>query len=154
MLRRRVCFFVLILMVISACKRPSPATPKQLKQAKGQATHIVVQHVLIGFDGSTLKGNPDRNYLEAKALAKKILRRAVSGEDFQALVDEYSDGDKPGIFNMTNYGVSVGGGEVNRKDLVKGFGDAAFGLSKGAVTQTKFHVDISPSGFHIIKRLE
>jgi len=141
-------------MSLAGCKRKSPANPEQLKEAKGQPTHVVVQHVLIGFDGSTLKGKPKRNFLEAQSLAKKIQRRAASGEDFQALVDKYSDGDKPGIFKMTNYGISVGMGEVNRKDLVKGFGDAAFELSRGKVTKTEFNVDLSPSGFHVIKRLK
>jgi hypothetical protein len=150
----RALAFLFVLCAIGSCKRASVATPQQLKKAKGQPTHVVVQHVLIGFESSTRRDTATRNFLEAKALAKKLYRRARAGEDFQALVEEYSDGDKPGVFEMTNYGVSVGFGEVSRKDLVESFGDMAFKLKPGGVTSTEFHLDKSPSGFHVIKRLK
>ena len=145
-------FFTLLCLV--GCKRGSSATPEQLQEAKGQPTHIVVQHVLIGFDSSSLKDKAKRDFVQARALAKKIYRRAESGEDFQALVDEYTDGGKPGIIKLNNYGIAVGYGEVSRKDLVKSFGDMAFELSPGEITSTEFHMDKSPNGFHVIKRLK
>ena len=113
-----------------------------------------MQHVLIGFESSSLKDRATRDFLEAKALAKKIYRKAKSGEEFQSLVDAYTDGGKPGIIKVNNYGVGLGYGEVSRKDLVKSFGDMAFELAPGEITSTEFHMDKSPSGFHVIKRLE
>ncbi len=153
--RQLLCLLALsLLLALIACKRGVSATPEQLKEAEGQPQQAIVQHVLIGFDSSSLNDKAKRGFNEAKALSKKIYRRATSGDDFDELVETFSDAEKPGIMTINNYGVSIGYGEIGRKDLVEGFTNASFGLSVNEITMTGFDMKDSPSGFHIIKRLK
>ena len=154
-MRLRLALLTLIvLFAVSGCKRGVSATPEQLKAAEGQPSQVVVQHVLIGFDSSSLKDKAKRSFSEAQVLSKKIYRDAKAGEDFDELVSTFSDAEKPGIMTINNYGVSIGYGEIGRKDLVEGFTNASFGLSINEITMTGFDMKDSPSGFHIIKRIK
>ena len=69
-----------------------PETPAAEKRASDEPDHIKVQHILIAFKG-TLRGNRDitRSLEEAKELAYQVLERAQKGEDFDALVKEYTN---------------------------------------------------------------
>lgn len=77
---------------------------------------------------------------EARKRAEEAARRGKAGEDFSALVAEYSDDSTKA--NRGNLGV------FTRDKMVKPFSDAAFLLPVDAVSdvvETKF-------GFHVIKR--
>jgi parvulin-like peptidyl-prolyl isomerase len=116
---------------------------------------VLVQHVLVSFTGKLPGKSVRRNEEEARHLATEILRRAESGEDFDALVKEYTDDSHPGIYGMANRGiVPHGGDEYRREDMVPGFGDVAFGLAPDGVGFLEFDAMKSPFGFHIIKRLQ
>ncbi|KAA3604975.1 MAG: hypothetical protein DWQ01_20440 [Planctomycetota bacterium] len=84
--------------------------PPVVLDLKGQPEKVEVQHVLISFQGAGPQG-VTRNKTEAEALAKTVLERAQKGEDFTALVREFSDdpvkpGDpQPGTYRMLNRGV-------------------------------------------------
>jgi cyclophilin family peptidyl-prolyl cis-trans isomerase len=71
---------------------------------------IAVQHVLIGFAGSPAGGS--RSKEEAAALAAELLERARKGEDFSALVKQYSadpvdpKDPQPGVYRITAAGAS------------------------------------------------
>src|SRR5881628_3682843 len=95
---------------------PSPApAPSPGKSEKGaEPDHVVVQHVLIGFQGSVPGKNITRSKDEAKKLADEILQRARKGEDFDALVKQYTDDAPPGRYGMSNTGVAPGPGETPR----------------------------------------
>ncbi len=91
----------------------------------GEPERVVVQHVLVSFSGTPTSAT--RSKEEAEALAKEILERASKGEDFTALVTEFSDDppkdgpETPGIYRMLNRGVRDLDGERSRSQLGKEF---------------------------------
>lgn len=121
----------------------APATPPE---------HIEVQHVLIGFAGKIPGKNVTRTQEEAEKLAAEILERARKGEDFDQLVQKYTDDQWPGIYGLANTGITPADGEFPRDGMVKGFSDVAFSLSPGNIDVAKYDPKASPYGWHIIKR--
>jgi len=116
--------------------------------------HVQVQHILIGFQGS-VRGKPiTRTKEEAKALAYQVLDRARKGEDFDALVKQYTDDSPPGIYGMSGAGVAPGPGEYPRTGMVPAFGNVGFAISVGNIGIADYDPTASPFGWHIIKRLK
>ncbi len=114
---------------------------------------VTVQHILIGFKHSVRNKKIARTKKQARALAERLYRRIQDGEDFDALVKEYTDDRYPGIFTLVNRGIEPMG-RMSRDDMVPGFGDASFGLKVGEVVLVPWHYRSSPYGWHLIKRLE
>ncbi len=117
-------------------ERPAP-------DLKGEAADIVVQHVLISFRETQVKA--DRSKEDAEKLAQEILKRAKDGEDFTALVKEYSDDnidpeeDLPGAYRMLNHGVqaldferAVFTGKAAMEEYIQGLTTK---LQKGEITR-------------------
>ncbi len=105
---------------------------------------IAARHILVSFRGAA-KTIPTvvRTREEARARATELLKRLRAGEDFEALVPEYSD--EPGA------GARGGAlGRFRRESMVKPFSDAAFALKPGEISD----IVESPFGFHVIERLE
>jgi len=125
----------------------APTTPPE---------HIEVQHVLIGFQGSIPGKTVTRTKAEAEKLAQEVLDQARKGENMDALVQKYTDDQYPGVYDLANDGVTPdpAKGEYKRSGMVKGFSDAAFGLSVGNVGISNYDPSSSPFGWHIIKRLK
>lgn len=115
--------------------------------------HIQVQHVLIGFTGSVPGKNITRTKEEAKALAYQILEKAKKGEDFGALVSQYTDDRPPGIYSMSASGVPPNPGEYSRDSMVPAFGNVGFAIQVGEVGIADYDPTNSPYGWHVIKRL-
>jgi PPIC-type PPIASE domain len=124
-----------------------PATPPD---------HIEVQHILIGFQGSIPNKPVTRTKAEAEKLAQDLLARARNGENMDALVQQYTDDQFPGVYGLANDGVTPDPArqEIARSGMVKGFSDASFGLSVGNVGISNYDTNSSPYGWHIIKRLK
>lgn len=105
---------------------------------------IGAKHILIMHDKSERKP-PEihRTREEAKKRSEECLAKVRAGVDFDKLVVEYTD--EPG-------GVERKGdlSTFEKKTMVKAFGDAAFALEVGQVS----NVVETPFGFHIIKRTE
>jgi parvulin-like peptidyl-prolyl isomerase len=137
-----------LFLVAALIPSPVPAAPKVEGPEK-----IVVQHILIGFKRSIAGKKIERTKREAQVLAASLMKRIEEGEDFDALVKEFTDDRYPGYIAMANTGVDPMGG-MSRRDMVDGFGDVSFGLEVGEVGMSPWHGRKSPFGWHIIKRLE
>ena len=147
-----------------AATTPAPDTAAKSPEALGTmpvkpATppdHIEVQHVLIGFQGSIPGKTITRTKAEAEKLAQEVLEKARKGESMDALVQQYTDDQYPGVYDLANDGVTPDPAkqEYKRSGMVKGFSDAAFGLSVGNVGISNYDSKDSPFGWHIIKRLK
>ena len=99
---------------------------------------------MVSYKGG-LRASPGigRSKAEALARAEEAQKRAVAGEDFVALVKQYSD--EPGAGER-------GGdlGKFDRQSMVPAFANAAFALKVveiSAVVETQF-------GYLVIKRTE
>jgi peptidyl-prolyl cis-trans isomerase NIMA-interacting 1 len=101
------------------------------------ARHILVMHK----DSQHRPETVTRTREEALARAKECLLKLRGGADFTEVLREYTD--EPN-------GVQRGGdlGMFKREVMVKAFGDAAFALKVGEISEV---VETS-YGFHIIKR--
>lgn len=121
---------------------------------KGEPDRVVVQHILIGFKKSVSGKKLDRTKKEAQVLAEELLKRALDGEDFDALVKEYTNDKYPGIMSVTNDGAPARSDSHRRSGLVPAFGQVAFSLEVSEIGMAKFSYGSSPYGWHIIKRLE
>lgn len=95
--------------VIKGTPTKSEVIERPKPDLNGEPERIRIQHVLISFDGKTPTAK--RTQAEAEALAKEIFERAQAGEDFEALVEEYTDdpGSKSatpkGSYSMLNNGI-------------------------------------------------
>ena len=138
-----------------AAAAPSAAAAPAPKAAETAGMdHIQVQHILIGFTGSVPGKNITRSKEEAEKLANDVLARAKKGEDFDALVKEYTADSAPGIYGIANSGVTPAQGEIARNRMVKGFGDTSFSLQPGEIGMASYDPKASPYGWHIVKRLK
>jgi len=142
---------VAIAIVLSLSVLPA-AAKKPKKEA--EPNRVVVQHFLIGFDKSIKTKKIARSKKDARDLAEKLYQQALDGEDFNALVQEYTDDKYPGIMSLTNKGAPMRGDSQTRDDVVFGFGDLAFSLGVGEIGIVAYGFSASPYGWHIIKRLE
>jgi len=115
---------------------------------------VVVQHILVGFKSSVRGKTIERTKAEAQALAQQLLDRARAGEQFDALVRQYTDDRHPGIYKLTNTARPRMSGARTRDQMVPGFGDVSFRLAVGESGIAPFHAVDAPYGWHVIKRLE
>lgn len=122
---------------------------------KKEPNHVTVQHVLVSFKGAIPKESVTRTREEAEKLAEEIYKRAKKGEDFEALVKEYTDDEYPGIYKMANFKAEPNRdrGEYSRSQMMKEFGDVSFKLSVNGIGMAEFSPERSKYGWHIIKRL-
>jgi len=117
---------------------------------------ITVQHVLIGFQGSLPGKSLSRTRDEAQVLAEELFKKAKAGEDFDALVKQYTDDSHPGIYSMANNGIpaDLSKGIYARSGMIPAFGNVGFTLRVGEVGMAAYDVQQSPYGWHIIKRIK
>ncbi len=140
-------FFVLLIAASTGGATPAGAE---------EPDRVAVQHILISFKGSIPKPSVTRTKDEAQKLAQEVFERANKGEDFDSLVKQYTDDEYPGIYRMSNKGITPDQSkqEYPREGMVKGFGDVGFSLPVGGIGMAKYDSQKSKYGWHIIKRIE
>ncbi len=140
-----------VLTVSAALALAAPAA----RPGSQEPDRVTVQHILVAFQGSLPKPTVTRTREEAWVLVGKILEKVRKGDDFDALVKEYTDDEHPGIYSMVNAGVDPDPAvkEFRREQMVKGFGDVSFGLKVGEVGLATYDPQTSKYGWHVIKRL-
>jgi len=130
-------------------EKPVTTTPAK------EPDRIKVQHILIGATGTVPGKSITRTMDEAKTLAYQLADRARKGEDYGALVAQYTDDAAPGIYGMANRGVTPSGqNEYGRDNMVPAFGNVGFKLAVGEIGVADFDPQTSPYGYHVIKRVE
>jgi hypothetical protein len=135
-------------LALAGCGAAAPtATPA------APAGHITVQHILIGFTGTVPGKNITRTKDQARTLAYQLLDKAKSGADFDQLVRDNTDDAPPGIYAMSDTGVTPAQGEYPRDGMVPAFGNVGFALQPGQIGIADYDPQTSPFGYHIIKRL-
>jgi parvulin-like peptidyl-prolyl isomerase len=103
---------------------------------------IALRHILISWQGQRLGSKEKRTKEQALALAEQLHKRALAGEDFSELAQEYSD-DKGSAARRGWLG-------PGQKDTwVPAFSEAAFQLQVGEVSPPTE----SPFGYHLIQRV-
>jgi len=139
----------LILFAAAPAGNPSPARA-------AEPDRVAVQHILISFKGAIPKPTVTRTKEEAQKLAEEVFERANKGEDFDALVKQYTNDEYPGVYRMSNKGITPDQSkqEYPREGMVKGFGDVSFSLPVGGIGMAKYDSQKSKYGWHIIKRIE
>lgn len=145
---------VIIAILLAGCGN-DPETSTDPTPA-AEPARLEVQHILISFQGAIPKPEVTRSRAEAEALAQQVYRRARSGEDFDALVREYTNDEYPGIYRMANHGTTAdrAAQEYPRAAMVQAFGDVSFGLAVGEIGMTTYEPATSKYGWHIIRRLK
>lgn len=110
--------------------------PKQFETGE----QVRAKHILFSTVDEDGKPLPEEKIKKAKSLAKSILSRIKEGEDFDKLMEQYSE--DPGLQNYPDGYTFAKNGQ-----MAKEFEDAAFTLEPGEVSdivETQF-------GYHIIK---
>jgi NIMA-interacting peptidyl-prolyl cis-trans isomerase 1 len=125
-------------VVVTGNAKPDASPSASAADEKIEVLHIVVSHA-----GTQLgkHHNITRTPAEARRRAEEARRRALKGEDFAALIAEYTDEPKASGRNGRI-------GPFRRKHAIQPFSDVAFALKVGeisAVTETEL-------GIHVIKR--
>jgi hypothetical protein len=124
-----------------------------------EVARMRVQHILIGYRGSVPGKGVTRSVEEAETLAGELLIRIQNGEDFDALVKDFTNDAHPGIYAMV---VKREPGEslqsdppiFERHEMVPAFGNVGWRLEVGEVGVAPHDPSSSPYGWHIVKRVE
>lgn len=125
-------------------KAPSEAEQKkyfeehveEFSEYRKKAKHIL----FLTEDPQTRQPKSEEEKIKAKELFENVLKRAQAGENFDALMNEYSE--DPGLATAPS-GYVFGAGE-----MVPEFEQAVFSAKEGEITSC-----VSSYGYHIIKRL-
>lgn len=161
----RNCLWMLTgLMLTSGCtgmQTDSGVYREDAVTPSGEPAYITVQHCLIGFEGS-VPGKPIvRSQSEAEKLAEELFAKALAGDDFSEIVATHTDDSPPGIYKMANEGFpgdmtsSVPSNHIYaRSGMVPAFGNTGFPLKVGEVGLAVYDPEVSPYGWHIIKRIK
>jgi hypothetical protein len=141
----------LLALVLVACSDPADETPlgreaaALLARPEQDVPKVTLQHVLLAFVGAKRGSESKHTFEEARALTSDVLARARAGEDFTALMKQYTGDEGPGTYVLT---------QDDREDYARYFADVGFRLQVGEIGVAPYQRVKSPFGWHVIKRLE
>ena len=152
-LRLSIAVFVVAVLCLGCGGGAKQQTANMLGSLEKEPDFVTVQHVLVAFDG-TVEG-VTRTQAEAEALAMEIYTRAKGGENFDTLMEEYSDDPGGGVYGMANKGQDPDKTRqiYARSDMAEYFGDVSFTLDVGEVGLAAYNSGKCKYGWHVIKRL-
>jgi hypothetical protein len=140
---------------------PGTVDLRETPAGREEPEFIAVQHILVAFEGTIPEKSIGRSKEEAEVLARELLKRAQSGEDFDELVRQYTDDEHPGIYQMANFWSqpdmtpeATAEKIFPRALMVSAFGDTGFPLKVGEIGMAEYDPEASKYGWHIIKRLK
>jgi parvulin-like peptidyl-prolyl isomerase len=144
---------LVILLILNGCGAKEQTTGKP--KAK-EPDFVTVQHILIAFSGSVPDDDVTRTQEEAEQLAQELYQRAESGEDFDMLVEEYTDDSFPGVYQMANDASKADPSRTifAREKMAESFGDVSFSLEVGEFGLANYDPEKSKYGWHIILRIK
>lgn len=141
----------LLVLVLVGCSDPPDETPlgreaaASLARPEQEVQQVRLQHILLAFVGAKRGSESGHTEEEARALTSDVLARARAGEDFTALMKQYTYDEGPGSYVLS---------QDDREDYAEHFGDVGFRLQVGEIGVAPYHRVKSPFGWHVIKRLE
>jgi parvulin-like peptidyl-prolyl isomerase len=141
----------LLALVLFACSEAPDETPlgreaaALLARPEQVVPKVKLQHILLAFVGAMRGSESGHTEEEARTLTSVVLARARAGEDFTALMKQYTGDEGPGTYVLT---------QDDREGYAKYFGDVGFRLQVGEIGVAPYHRVKSPFGWHVIKRLE
>ncbi|MEM8883598.1 MAG: peptidylprolyl isomerase [Planctomycetota bacterium] len=150
-----------IALLLGACGDPEPEPLPPRVRKPGEPRRVIVERILISYRGNPF-GIESRYSLEdAEALARRVYRRARSGEDFRKLRNDYSQdrtgpiGAALGPYIVLNYGVKQAPtmphvARMLREGLGHSFGDIAFQMAKDEIALVEYDERLYPAGFEIL----
>jgi len=145
-------FATLLVLLLAGCSSDPPDdTPlgrefaATMARPEQSVQQVKLQHVLLAFVGAKRGSESGHTMEEARALAGEVLAKARAGEDFTALMHQYSGDEGPGTYTLT---------QDDRGDYARSFGDVGFRLAVGEIGVATYHHVKSPFGWHVIKRIE
>ena len=147
---------ILPLLLLAACSASDDsASPSEKYASLGDAEsdYIVVDHILIAFNGAGIPG-VTRSLDDAKKLAYDLFKQVEADGDWAALKEDYSDDTGPGVYGMTNTGAPRRPGVRPRHGMVAAFGNVGFQLAVGEIGLADYDPQDSKFGYHIIKRVK
>ena len=97
------------------------------------------RHILIAYQGA-MRSTQARSKNDARKIAADVLKKALSGEDFATLAQQFSDGP------TKNRGGDLG--EFSQGVMTPEFDAAVFSMKAGDISE----IVETPFGFHIIQR--
>jgi membrane-associated protease RseP (regulator of RpoE activity) len=125
---------------------------------------VVVQQCLIKCSANPTPGRDGkqmRTVDQARKVAEEIVLKVKNGADFDQIVKSYSEdqrsvrNDPPGSYTLVNDGKPKPDPKADdRSKMWPGFSAVAFALDVGDVAVAAYDSEISPEGFHIIKRIK
>lgn len=133
-----LAYFIYLTTYPSSIKISDDELKEEYEKNKDKYHKVVVKHVLISTNDENRQPLPEDKVAEKKILAEQILQRAKAGEDFESLVEQYSE----------DMGSKDSGGEYTfgRGQMVKEFEEWAFSAKEGDIGLVR-----SDFGFHIMK---
>jgi len=152
MLRRALpCILALLALALPSCGDPPDDTPlgrdiaATMARPEQAVDKVTVRHVLVAFVGAVRGSESGRSFSEARALTLDVLTRARAGEDFSALMKQYSTDEGGGTYTLT---------QNDRDDWARNFADVAFRLAPGEIGVAAYQPSKGPFGWHVIERIE